>query len=119
MSDGVPVRGFRPGALADLPTSGGDPWVVAIVARPQTDGGLLLPQRPEVLQRVELTPETVAAMGGPGRLRDAFEADRIRYARGARARGLRGWSVELDITRGHARRVWPVSWDPAPVAGGS
>lgn len=111
MADGVPVRGMRPGALAAVPTSGPDPWCVAIVARRVSDGGLLLPMAPELLMRVELDAATVAALGGPAYLRDAFEADRRKMARGARAAGLRDHVVELDITRGHARRVWPMSVD--------
>ncbi len=111
MADGVPVRGLRPGALAAVPTTGPDPWCVAIVARRVSDAGLLLPVAPEVLMRVELDAETVAALGGPAYLRDAFEADRRKLARGARKAGLSGYSIETDVSRGHARRVWPMSVD--------
>lgn len=111
MTDGLPVRGLRPGALAALPTSGPDPWCVAVVARRVTPEGLLIPKAPELLMRVELDADTVARLGGPGRLRDAFEADRRRFARGARRAGLTGYAIELDITRGHARRVWPMKSD--------
>jgi len=111
MGDGVPVRELRPGALAAIPKSGPDPWCVAIVARRVSDAGLLLPAAPEVLMRVQLDAATVAALGGPAYLRDAFEADRRKLARGARAAGLRGYVIETDITRGHARRVWPMSVD--------
>lgn len=111
MADRVPVRGLRPGALAGVPKSGPDPWTVAIIARPVSDAGLLLPAAPEVLMRVELDAATVAALGGPAYLRDAFEADRRKLARGARSRGMTGYAIETDVSRGHARRVWPMSVD--------
>lgn len=104
----------RAGSALELPTSGPMRWTVKIVLRRTDLGGrrLLLPGLGggELLEAYDLSPEAVATLGGPANLSRAFEARRAFFARGATVKGYRdGWAVEVDIERGHQRRIWPVT----------
>lgn len=100
-----------PVSVADLPTSGGDRWYVELVLRATGPGGLILPAgRSELLAVLDIAPEAVAQMGGPGALRRAVEPTRRKLQEGAWRAGYRdGWAVEADVRRGRQRRVWSVN----------
>lgn len=105
---------LRPGALAAAPRSGPDPWIVTLWLRRPHPGGLLLPDRGELLMELRLTADQVAQLGGPEQIRNAIEPDRRRFAKGAIARGYGPpWAVELDIERTPVRSVFVL---PSPVA---
>lgn len=101
---------LRPGSPLLAPRNVAGPWVARIVLR-RTSGGRVLPGLggEHELMRVTLEPKVVEQMGGPERIPDALEADRRRFALGAIKTGYgTGWAVEVDVTRGYQRRLWPV-----------
>lgn len=104
------MQSLRDGAIADLPTSGGEPFVAQLVLRKTGPGGMVLPRSAdEVLMTVTLKPEAVAKLGGPGMIPAALEPDRRRFARGARAAGYGApWVVEVDVFRGNRPRSWVI-----------
>lgn len=100
----------RPVSVADLHSSGPDPWYVEIVLRATGPGGIILPAgRSELLAVMSLEPEAVRRLGGPSQLRAAHEQLRRQFAQGAWRAGYRdGWAVECDVRRGRHRTLWTV-----------
>lgn len=97
---------IAPVAVADIPTSGGEPWHAELWLRRTGVGGLLI-ERGELLAVLTIEPEAVARAGGPQHIRDLVEPTRRTMQRGAWVKGFReGWVVEVDVTRGYRRRLW-------------
>lgn len=101
---------MREGAIGNLPTSGGEPWVCELVLRRTGPEGLTLPRSAEhVLMTATIDAETVGKLGGPGAIPRALEADRRRFVQAAKVGGYGApWVVELDVYRGRRPRSFVI-----------
>lgn len=97
-----------PVSVADIPTSGGEPWFAELYLRYTGQGGLILPAAAgELLAVLEVSAEAVGRAGGPQHIRTMIEPTRRKLQRGAWIKGYReGWAVEVDIVRGRRRKLW-------------
>lgn len=100
--------GSAPVAIADIPTSGGEPWYAELYLRRTGPAGLVLPaERGELLAVMQIDAAAVARAGGPQHIRTMIEPTRRTMQRGAWIKGYReGWVVELDVVRGRRRHLW-------------